>query len=345
MHENKKFYNECIHIKGFIEKSTHPKREFPVKLIQYVTESKRGVSFADKKVSRCPICSYAGGGFTAGKDKYYSSINTTACTESDLGILASAFMWMKAYEIEEMVLKYMFENRIKMSSKLQERLHSLSNRKGDAPEEINVSGSDGLSFDISSLNWDDDSYEAFFKNLEFKEKTLNYPLAIREEDQVLSLNKVLAADSKMYASLYNIIKKDMTEEYGNTVQSDIISLRGISGGSNLQMDGVLVRPNDCRYMGIFLYLIPIGKKLNIKFYTLYIPERTSAENQLKQAINLSKKLNPNVAMWETSIKGTLLLSIQKMLNSGIADTNMAESVKDNSSFVGNNGIDEGDVEF
>jgi len=50
VHENKKFYNECIHIKGFIEKSTHPKREFPVKLIQYVTESKRGVSFADKKV-------------------------------------------------------------------------------------------------------------------------------------------------------------------------------------------------------------------------------------------------------------------------------------------------------
>ena len=212
----------------------------------------------------------------------------------------------------------MLEKHVQMSSKLQERLHSLSNRKGAAPEEIDNRGTGGESFDISSLAWKEDDYDAFFKNLEFKEKVLTYPLAIREEDQVLSLGNGINIQN--IDSIARIIVGEMQAEYGNTVNSELSILAAVSGNTEQKMQGILVKTQDCPYMSVFMYLIPIGRKLDIKFYTMFMPVGTSASSQCEQANILNRKLNPNATMWETSIKETLLFAIQKMLNSGTTTT-------------------------
>ena len=279
----------------------------------------------------CPSCNAAGHRFTSGhraggviipgtnhRDMAYSVYNTSACTDADLELLSSSFMWMKAYDLEEIVLKFMLEKHVQMSSKLQERLHSLSNRKGAAPEEIDNRGTGGESFDISSLAWKEDDYDAFFKNLEFKEIVLTYPLAIREEDQVLSLGNGINIQN--IDSIARIIVGEMQAEYGNTVNSELSILAAVSGNTEQKMQGILVKTQDCPYMSVFMYLIPIGRKLDIKFYTMFMPVGTSASSQCEQANILNRKLNPNATMWETSIKETLLFAIQKMLNSGTTTT-------------------------
>ena len=67
-------------------------------------------------------------------------------------------------------------------------------------------------------------------------------------------------------------------------------------------------------MGIFVHLVKIGKKVDIKFYTLLMPENLSADEQLQKALSLQKKLSPAVNMWESSLKDTTLIGIQQLLN-------------------------------
>lgn len=94
-----------------------------------------------------------------------------------LTMLASGFMWMKAYQMEAMILKHMLENGMEMSPKAQERLQILSNGGGSAPDNFNVhSEANKLYFDVSSLSWREDEYKGFFDNLAFRDMRLTYSL-------------------------------------------------------------------------------------------------------------------------------------------------------------------------
>ena len=67
-------------------------------------------------------------------------------------------------------------------------------------------------------------------------------------------------------------------------------------------------------MGLFVHLVRIGKKLNIKFYTLFLPNSNDLEAQKQQALSLYNKLSPMVTMWEASLKDSILGLIQQLLN-------------------------------
>lgn len=124
------------------------------------------------------------------RDKLNDLLKTRELNVEELTLLASSFMWMKAYNKESIVLNYMLSNNIQMSAKLQERLHSLSNGGGDAPTGYDVVSNDEEVFvDVSSLSWKDNEYEGFFENLVFQEKELTYSLAIRDEDKDLFIGK------------------------------------------------------------------------------------------------------------------------------------------------------------
>mgnify|MGYP000260047989 CR=1 FL=1 len=69
-------------------------------------------------------------------------------------------------------------------------------------------------------------------------------------------------------------------------------------------------------MAILVHIARIGKKLNIKFYTLFMPAGANANDQKQLAISLFKKLSPTASTWESSMKDSVLLIIQQILNSG-----------------------------
>lgn len=252
------------------------------------------------------------GGEDVLRDHIRNMLKSTRTAE-ELTLIASALMWMNAYQAENMILQHMLSTGIQMSEKTQERLHSLTNGGGKAPNGFNVASNDStLYFDVSALAWKDDEYNGLFENLAFQEKALSYSLAVRDEDKdLLITNRIsMPGTDKIFAKLSSVF----AEEYGAVVTAKLKKCVVLSGSGEENMEGILVESNECKHMGILVYVEQIGKKLNIKFYILFMPRGTRLADQKQQVLSLYKKLSPSVAMWESSMKDTVLMAIQQLLN-------------------------------
>ena len=237
----------------------------------------------------------------------------TTYTAEELTLIASALMWMNAYQAENMILQNMLTAGMQMPAKTQERLHSLTNGGGKAPDGFNaVSNSNALYFDVSALTWKDDEYTGLFENLAFQEKTLSYSLAVTDEDKELFItNNINVPSTEKILTKLNSLFAD---EYGTAVTAELKDCIALSGSGEENVEGILVESNECKQMGVLVHVVRIGKKLNIKFYTLFMPGETKLADQKQQALSLYKKLSPSVTMWEKSLKDTVLMAIQQLLN-------------------------------
>ena len=110
------------------------------------------------------------------------------------------------------------------------------------------------------------------------------------------------------------IQEVFADEYGNAVVSMCKDCIALSGSGEEKISGILSQSKECEQLGIFVHIARIGKKLNIKFYTLFMPVSGDLADQKQQALSMYKKLSPNVTMWEDSLKDTILIAIQQMLN-------------------------------
>ena len=88
------------------------------------------------------------------------------------------------------------------------------------------------------------------------------------------------------------------------------------------MEGILVSSNECKQMGIVIYIARIGRKLTIKFYTLFMPTAMDLATQKQEALSLYNKLSPSVTMWESSLKDTMLMALEQMLNDSSTESRM-----------------------
>ena len=235
-------------------------------------------------------------------------------------------MWMKAYDSENMVLQYMLSKEMEMTPKMKQRLHDLSKGSKSPKEYSKTSSDEELYFDVSALAWQEDDYIGLFDNFAFQEKVLTYSLAVRDEDKELFVTKEIKIPSliQVETKLKNIFK----QEYGDVVKSQIVSGKGLSGSDEEEMMGILISSDECQQLGVFTCLVKIGKKLNIKFYTLFMPKEQQLDKQRQQALSLYKKLSPSVFMWEASLKETTLLAIQQLLNIESGNSENHNSVVD-----------------
>lgn len=250
------------------------------------------------------------------KDVLKNSRELGLPTADDFTLIASSLMWMNAYKTEKTVLNHMFDLGIPMSEKLQERLHSLAHGSLESPKGYNVnSDNTTLYFDISSLTWKDAEYKSFFENMSFEEKPLTYSLAIRDEDKELFISN--STNVPGIDTLLAKIKTVLTEEYGSTVTAEKKKCIALSSIGEETVEGILVESCECKHMGIIAHVVRIGKKINIKFYTLFIPRDPQATSQKQQALSLYKKLSPSVTLWERSMKDTVLMAIQQILNTDL----------------------------
>ena len=253
-----------------------------------------------------------------------------------LSIIASTLMWIGAFSTEKIVLEQMVKLQCSLTPKQQTRLHSLANSNGNAPNSHDViSNTQTMFIDISSLSWDDDTYNAFFENLAFQDKTLTYSLAVRDDTKDLMIKNAssVPTENGVLAS----IKETLTNEFGNATLAELKDTVAISGASRESMRGVFVTSRQCKYLGILVYLVPIGRKLNIKFYTLLVPITSNISEVQQQALSLKNNISPSATIWESSLKDSILLAIQHFLNRGTYTTDFAPDKK--------NPPDDGEVLF
>lgn len=251
-----------------------------------------------------------------GEDVLRDTIRDLLKIEQDskkLTRIASALMWMNAYQSENTVLQHMLTSGKEMTAKTQERLHSLTNGGGKAPSGFEVkSRANELYFDVSALAWKDDEYIGLFENLAFQDKILTYSLALREENKDLFIPQgVQVPDAEKVLAKLNAV---FAEEYGSGVAARTANCIALSGSGEEKMDGILASSGECKQMGVLIHIARIGKKLIIKFYTLFMPEGTDLAAQKQQALSMYKKLSPTVTMWEGSLKDTMLMAVEQLLN-------------------------------
>lgn len=245
--------------------------------------------------------------------EHIRNILKASYTTEELTLIASSLMWLNAYQAESMILQHMLSTGMQMSAKTQERLHSLTNGGGKAPNSFNISSNESyIYFDVSALTWKDDEYIGLFENLAFQEKKLSYSLAVRDENKEFFITPGIHVPriSDILKKLYSVF----SEEYGNAVIANLKDCIALSGSGEEHIEGILVESNECKQMGILVHIACIGKKLNIKFYTLFMPNEIKLIDQKQQALSLYKKLSPSVTMWESSIKDTVLMAVQQLLN-------------------------------
>ncbi len=230
-----------------------------------------------------------------------------------LTLIASGLMWMNAYQAEQTVLQYMLTAGKEMTVKTQERLHSLTNGGGQAPSSFDVKSSiESFYFDVSALAWKDDEYIGLFENLAFQDKTLTYSLALRDENKDLFIPQGINIPNTDI--VLNKFKSVFAEEYDSGVEAQTANCIALSGNGEEKMNGILVSANECKQMGILIHIAKIGKKLIIKFYTLFMPSGADLAAQKQQALSMYKKLSPSVTMWESSLKDTILMAVEQLLN-------------------------------
>lgn len=254
------------------------------------------------------------GGSNVLRNKINELLKNRRLSVEELSSLASSFMWMKAYNEEAIVLNYMLSNKMPMTAKLQERLHALSNGGGNAPVGYDVVSSDyDIYVDVSSLSWQDKEYQGFFENLIFQDKELSYSLAIRDEDKDLFISKGFSIPK--IDDICKKVSELFEEEFGSETRVKKVQFNALSGNDIEKMEGFLAVTDACKQLGIFVHIARIGKKLNIKFYTLYMPEKEQVSNQKQKVMSIYKKINPIINMWENTLIETILLAIQQILNS------------------------------
>lgn len=285
-----------------------------------------GEEFADLTIAEFYAIKQMGGSDVL-RERIRDMLKNNKFNNEELTMIASGLMWMNAYQEENMVLQHMLATGQQMTPKTQERLHSLSNGGGKAPAGFDVvSNQQEMYFDVSSLAWKDEEYTGLFESLAFQDKTLSYSLAVRDEDKELFITQGLQVPDM--SMILKKISEVFSEEYGDTVKADLRHCIALSGSGEETMDGIIAKAQECKQLGLLVHVVRIGKKLNIKFYTLFTPEGTDLMSQKQQALSLFKKLSPSVTMWESSMKDTILMAIQQLLNSEPqAETAPAEDVK------------------
>lgn len=253
------------------------------------------------------------------EDKIRNLLKTNR-NSNELSVLASGLMWMGAFKAEKMVLEGMVMAQCSLTPKQQTRLHALANSSGNAPNSHDVAtNKEEMYIDISSLSWDDDAYNAFFENLAFQDKALTYSLAVRDDTKDLMIKNPSSVPSEK--DILASIKETLTNEFGNAAIAESKDTVAISGSSQERMKGVFVTSRQCNYLGILVYLVPIGRKLNIKFYSLLVPVTNNNKEVQQQALSLKNNISPSATMWESSLKDSILLAIQHLLNRGSYNTN------------------------
>lgn len=227
--------------------------------------------------------------------------------------IASGLMWMGAYKREKEILDYMLSKRLQMTMPVQQRLNALSKGGGKSVDTFDVSStSKSLYFDVSALVWKDNEYIGLFDKLTFQGKSLSYSLAVRDEDKELNIPNGITVPKA--EDIQEKLGAVFAEEYGDDATTRLVDGIAVSGSGEEKMQGILAVSSDCPQMGVLMHIVKIGRKLSVKHCTLFMPTNTDLSTQKQQALSLYKKLGHQTSNWESSLKETMLVTVQQLLN-------------------------------
>lgn len=197
-------------------------------------------------------------------------------------ILASGLAWLELYELEKDVLSCLVSAKVNLSIDLQERLAFLENGGNTNFMIYDVKEDDDIfPYDSSSVDWNSEAFDVFFRKLEMAHRKLNYSLAISKWTKSLPVPRGVTFYSDSLYKPFSELIKDF--------ENDNLTLaRKIPKALNLadmeqelsyvfHFDG---KRNKC--ISVVLKCDKYGRNINLEFITLFTPEEGIDYDLLKK---------------------------------------------------------------
>lgn len=106
-------------------------------------------------------------------------------------------------------------------------------------------------------------------------------------------------------------------------------------GSESRKTALLMVPDKSQvgfgYVGLLLNVIGFGRNINLRIYTIFIPEDVPLETQKQQVLTLKKSTNPDVVAFESGLQTSILKGMEEYMNVGYATVSNDKQIPEQSS--------------
>lgn len=221
-------------------------------------------------------------------------------------LLASGLAFMELYEIERDILRKLVSLGIKIDAELQERLSFLESGGTSNVTIYDVDSNGDFIFDNSSVDWNTNEFDIFFRKIAMKNINLKYSLAINKWTKTIPLSsgqKVSKDD--IYHEFTNMVKDFDGEVTCRKTYARAINLE------NLEYEDAVIfefksKRNKC--ISILFSSDKYGRNLNLTIITLFTPEEKISVDEMKK---YALAINQNI--YVDSFRESILQSLDFVL--------------------------------
>lgn len=239
--------------------------------------------------------------------------------------LASGLAWLELFNYEKKVMLRLVEAQVQLPPELQERLEFLNKGISQNVKVYSVNKGNEFMFDSSSVDWNNNDFDVFFRNAEMKKIQLNYSLVISKWTKTLPLasgQKVL--QDKIYAEFMTMIDDFDGEVTCRKVNARAVNLENLEYENAIEFHFNSKR-NKC--ISVLFSCEKYGKNLNITIFTMFTPEEKCSNDELKK---YALAIKENIYM--ESFRESILQSVDSVLKEDkkIYDDDDSNAKRDNS---------------
>lgn len=216
-------------------------------------------------------------------------------------MLPSALAWMGLYELERDVLRHLVERKVNLPAEWQDRLGFLESGGTSNIKIYDTDTDNEFFYDSSSLDWNTDAFDLFFRKLEMTHKTMRYSLAISRWTKTLPL----ARGQKVTPEQIEDSFKRLVEDFDGEVivrkeKAQALNLDNIEYENSFIFSFKTERSKRNKCVSILFSSEKFGRNLNLTIIILFTPEDGLSSEELRKYA-LAIKDNIYVESFQESI--------------------------------------------
>lgn len=204
-------------------------------------------------------------------------------------MLPSALAWMGLYELERDVLRHLVERKVNLPEEWQDRLGFLESGGTSNIKIYDADSDNEFLYDSSSLDWNADAFDLFFRKLEMTHKTMRYSLAISRWTNTLPLERGQKVSQEQIADCFKQLVEDFDDEVTvSQERAKALNLANVEYKNSFIFRFTSER-NRC--ISILFSSEKYGRNLNSTFIVLFTPEnKLSCEELRKYALAIKDNI-------------------------------------------------------
>lgn len=254
-------------------------------------------------------------------------------------MLPSALAWMGLYELERDVLRHLVERKVNLPEEWQDRLGFLESGGTSNIKIYDTSPDSGFLYDSSSLDWNTDAFDLFFRKLEMTHRTMQYSLAISRWTKTLPLARgQKVTQEQIEDSFIRLVEDFDGEVVMRKEKAQALNLANIEYENSFIFQFKSERNKRNRCVSVLFSSEKYGRNLNLTIIVLFTPESGLSSEELRKYA-LAIKDNIYVESFRESILQAVdevIKPRQEIYDSGPSEgeDSMVEQTAHNNEFSG-----------